>query len=150
MKIGQKIKAVRCHRNMTQKALGEAIGYPESSADIRIAQYEAGNRRPSSETLIDIAAVLQLSPAVFIGDCEPNDFYSVMQSLYWLEGGLDEALEVVEKICSELLRWEAMVSLVERGAATEEQGKDWILSWPERYKERYHKVEEEKDGTKMD
>lgn len=56
--LGTAIKEVRTRRNMTQKALGLALGFKESSADIRVAQYESGKRIPKSELLRKIEKVL--------------------------------------------------------------------------------------------
>lgn len=37
MTIGERIKRVRMKRGMTQKELGIALGFPDRSADVRIA-----------------------------------------------------------------------------------------------------------------
>lgn len=38
--IGTRIKYLRMKHGMTMKYLGQIIGFPPSSADVRIAQYE--------------------------------------------------------------------------------------------------------------
>ena len=38
MAIGERIKYIRNLKNFTQKYLGQLIGFPEKTADIRIAQ----------------------------------------------------------------------------------------------------------------
>ena len=43
MAISERIHFFRLMRGMTQKYLGTAIGFPEKSADVRLAQYETGN-----------------------------------------------------------------------------------------------------------
>ncbi|MFR7616363.1 MAG: helix-turn-helix domain-containing protein, partial [Faecalibacillus intestinalis] len=50
MKLGARIRKIRMFRNITQKELGRRLGYGESSADVRIAQYESGQRTPKQET----------------------------------------------------------------------------------------------------
>ena len=40
MAIGERIHFFRTLRGMTQKYLGMALGFPEKSADVRLAQYE--------------------------------------------------------------------------------------------------------------
>ena len=40
MAISERIHFFRLMRGMTQKYLGTAIGFPEKSADVRLAQYE--------------------------------------------------------------------------------------------------------------
>ena len=42
MAIGERIHFFRTMRGMTQKYLGMALGFPEKSADVRLAQYENG------------------------------------------------------------------------------------------------------------
>ena len=46
MAIGERIHFFRTLRGMTQKYLGTSIGFSESQADVRIAQYETGKRNP--------------------------------------------------------------------------------------------------------
>ena len=56
MAIGERIHFFRLLRGMTQKYLGMALGFPEKSADVRLAQYETGSRTPKavSYTHLDV------------------------------------------------------------------------------------------------
>ena len=56
--IGEKLRYLRRKNNLTQKQLGMAVGFPENTADIRIAQYEANARIPREELLRKLAQVL--------------------------------------------------------------------------------------------
>lgn len=47
MKLGEKIRYFRRKAELTQKQLGIMLGFTESNADVRIAQYESGIRKPS-------------------------------------------------------------------------------------------------------
>ena len=49
MAIGERIRFFRNLRGMTQKLLGIQVGFPEKTADIRIAQYESGTRTPKED-----------------------------------------------------------------------------------------------------
>ena len=49
MAIGERIRFFRNLRGMTQKYLGTVVGFPEETADIRMAQYESGSRTPKSD-----------------------------------------------------------------------------------------------------
>ena len=49
MAIGERIRFFRNLRGMTQKYLGQVVGFPEKTADIRMAQYESGSRTPKAE-----------------------------------------------------------------------------------------------------
>ena len=46
MAIGERIHHFRLLRGFTQKYLGQQLGFSESQADVRIAQYEKGARGP--------------------------------------------------------------------------------------------------------
>ena len=49
MAIGERIHFLRNLRGMTQKYLGQAVGFPEKTADVRMAQYESGTRTPKAD-----------------------------------------------------------------------------------------------------
>ena len=84
MTIGQRIKRIRQHRGMTQKYLGMMMGFPESAADVRIAQYERGSRVPKPAVINRLAAVLGVSPAVFSPTvCLSRD--DLMPSIFLME-----------------------------------------------------------------
>ena len=48
MATGERIRFFRTLRGMTQKYLGLLLGFPESSADVRLAQYESEDRTPKA------------------------------------------------------------------------------------------------------
>ena len=50
MAIGERIHFFRLLRGMTQKYLGMALGFPEKSADVRLAQYENRIKNPLRRT----------------------------------------------------------------------------------------------------
>ena len=52
MAIGERIHFFRILRGMTQKYLGTIVGFPERSADVRLAQYETGTRKPKADLLL--------------------------------------------------------------------------------------------------
>ena len=54
MAIGERIRRIRIFRKMTQSQLGEAVGL----SDVRIRQYEIGNRTPKEEMIEKIAKAL--------------------------------------------------------------------------------------------
>lgn len=75
---------------MTQKQLGIAVGFPENSADIRIAQYERGSRLPKAELIEKLAETLNVSPAALtVPDIEtPNgiiQMFFALEDIYGLE-----------------------------------------------------------------
>ena len=62
MAIGERIRFIRNLRGMTQKWLGQAVGFPEKTADVRMAQYESGSRTPKEDLVKALANVLEVSP----------------------------------------------------------------------------------------
>ena len=62
MAIGERIRFIRNLRGITQKWLGQAVGFPPKTADVRMAQYESGSRTPKEDLVKAIANVLEVSP----------------------------------------------------------------------------------------
>lgn len=58
--FGRKLKHLRQKNHLTQKELGMALGFPEDSADVRIAQYEADTRKPRDEILVKMSKTLNV------------------------------------------------------------------------------------------
>ena len=63
MAIGERIRFIRNLKGMTQKYLDQIIGFPEKTADIRMAQYESGTRTPKADVTEALAQALDISPA---------------------------------------------------------------------------------------
>ena len=69
---------------MTQKYLGQMVGFPEKTADIRMAQYESGSRSPKAELTENLAGVLGVSPlALSVPDID--SYLGLMHTLFTLE-----------------------------------------------------------------
>ena len=84
MAIGERIHFFRTMRGMTQKYLGMALGFPEKSADVRLAQYENGSRTPKADVTAALAQVLDVSPKAL--DVPDIDSYTgLMHTLFTLE-----------------------------------------------------------------
>lgn len=84
MAIGERIRFFRNLRGMTQKYLGTVVGFPEKTADIRMAQYESGSRTPKSDLTNSLAEVLGVSPLAL---SVPNidSYLGLMHTLFALE-----------------------------------------------------------------
>ena len=84
MAIGERIKFIRTMRGMTQKILGAAIGFPEKTADIRLAQYESGTRAPKEDVTIALANALEVAPqALAVPDID--NYIGLAHTLFALE-----------------------------------------------------------------
>ncbi len=58
---GQTMKFCRRVSGITQKELGILLGFSNDTADVRVAQYEAGIRKPKPEMTDKIARLLNVS-----------------------------------------------------------------------------------------
>ena len=84
MAIGERIRFFRMLRGMTQKYLGMTVGFPEKSADVRLAQYENGSRSPKADLTAALAEVLDVSPqALSVPDID--SYTGLMHTLFTLE-----------------------------------------------------------------
>ena len=62
MAIGERIRFFRNMKGITQKYLGMVVGFPERSADVRMAQYETGSRTPKADLTKTLAGFFDISP----------------------------------------------------------------------------------------
>ena len=84
MAISERIHFFRTMRNMTLKYLGTVIGFPEKSADVRLAQYENGTRKPKADLTAALAEALDVSPqALDVPDIDSE--IGLMHTLFALE-----------------------------------------------------------------
>ena len=84
MAIGERIRFFRVLRGMTQKFLGIRVGFPERSADVRLAQYETGTRTPKADLTAALAKELDVSPrALNVPDIDTE--VGLMHTLFALE-----------------------------------------------------------------
>ena len=84
MAIGERIHHFRLLRGYTQKYLGQQLGFSESQADVRIAQYEKGARSPKENYLNALADIFEISPhALAVPDID--SYVGLMHTLFTLE-----------------------------------------------------------------
>lgn len=146
MAIGERIRFIRNLRGMTQKWLGQAVGFDEKTADVRMAQYESGTRTPKADLTKFLAHVLDVSPyALDVPDIDSD--IGLMHTLFALEDlrGLQIA-EIEGEVClrldksegrtyNEMLKmltaWHEQAAKLEAGEITKEQYDQWRYRYPE-------------------
>ena len=151
MAIGERIRFFRNLRGMTQKYLGIAVGFPERTADIRMAQYESGTRTPKADLTENLAHVLEVSPqALTVPDIDSD--YGLMHTLFALEDlrGLKIG-EIDGEICLRLdtsdfnrynrlfqmwSAWRKEAAKLEVGEITKEGYDHWRYTYPQVEAER--------------
>ena len=147
MAIGERIHYFRNLKGMTQKQLGMAIGFRESTADVRIAQYETGTRTPKAEVTAALAHVLGVSTlALTVPDIDT--YIGLMHTLFSLEDtyGLqidklgDEYCLRLNKqhpayltMLNMLIPWQEESQKCKTGEITEDDYNHWRYMYPEQY-----------------
>ena len=123
MAIGERIHFFRKMRGMTLKYLGMLIGFPEKSADVRMAQYETGTRTPKADLTRALAAAFEVSPdALTIPDIDTD--IGLMHTLF--------ALEDLRGLTIEMLSaWEEQAEKLKAGEITKEDYDRWRYTYPE-------------------
>ena len=146
MAIGERIHFFRLLRGMTQKYLGMALGFPEKSADVRLAQYETGSRTPKADLTAALAEVLDVSPhALSVPDID--SYVGLMHTLFTLEDnyGLkvseqdgELALQVdfrknkdAARLHKMLWTWREQAAKLEAGEISQEEYDRWRYHYPE-------------------
>ena len=72
--IGGKIKRIREHLGLSQKQLGLRCGFSESTADVRIRQYESNKKVPREKALKTLCYALEIEEhALFDADLLPKN-----------------------------------------------------------------------------
>lgn len=145
MAIGERIHFFRGLRGMTQKHLGMAIGFPEKSADVRIAQYESGSRVPKADVTGQLAEVLDVSPAALTVP-DIDSYLGLMHTLFALEDRYGLRIgEIDGELCLRLDRhnseysalfkmfyaWQKQALDLEKGNQSKEDYDHWRYHYPE-------------------
>ena len=146
MAIGERIRFLRNLRGMTQKYLGTAVGFPEKTADIRLAQYEAGTRTPKADLIEKLAEVLDVCPMAL--DVPDIDSYNgLMHTLFALEDIYGLKIDKLDgEVCirldknkgttfatlfEDLSAWQKEAEEYRNGEISKEEYDAWRYSYPE-------------------
>lgn len=146
MATGERIHFFRNLRGMTQKYLGMMVGFPERSADIRLAQYESETRTPKAEIMEKLAGVLDVSPkAIDLPDID--SYIGLMHTFFALEDRYGLKIgEIDGELCLRLDKskgsdylnlldmftsWQKEAAKLEVGEITKEEYDQWRYKYPE-------------------
>jgi len=146
MAIGERIRFFRNKKGVTQKYLGQVVGFPERSADVRMAQYETGSRTPKADLTRTLAGFFEVSTdALTVPDIDSD--IGLMHTLFALEDirGLTIG-EINGEICLRLDKsrgktyvdmlemlsaWAEQAKKLEAGEITREEYFEWKVNWPQ-------------------
>ena len=150
MSVGGRIRKARMFRNLSQRELGLLAGFTPGTADVRIAQYELGIRKPREALLRKLAEVLDVSYSALQ---EPSIYTEedIMQTLFELddmmpvtvhtlegapgEGAFDEDDRYVVELGDHLLdrhlkEWQLRKRELAAGEISTDEYMNWKLNWP--------------------
>ena len=135
MAIGERIHFFRLLRGMTQKYLGMSLGFPEKSADVRLAQYETGSRTPKADLTAALAEVLDVSPhALSVPDID--SYVGLMHTLFTLEDNYGLQVDFrknkdAARLHEMLWAWREQAAKLEAGEISQEEYDRWRYHYPE-------------------
>ena len=153
MAIGERIHFFRLLRGMTQKYLGMSLGFPEKSADVRLAQYETGSRTPKADLTAALAEVLDVSPhALSVPDID--SYVGLMHTLFTLEDNYGLKVSDLDgEICLKvdvrknkdaaqlhemLWTWREQAAKLEAAEISQEEYDRWRYHYPEHDSSQIH------------
>lgn len=146
MAIGKRIRFFRNRKGMTQKQLGELLGFLGKTSDVRMAQYESESRTPKQDLVKEMAHLLDVSPRA-ITVPEIDSYIGLMHTLFALEDmyGLKIG-EIDGEVCLRLDKfagttyttmfdmfhaWQKQAARMEQGEITKEEYDQWRYKYPE-------------------
>ena len=145
MAIGERIRFFRNLKGMTQKYLGVKLGFPEKTADLRMAQYESGSRTPKEDLTNELAELFGVSAsALNVPDIE--SYNGLMHTLFALEDlyGIKVA-EINGEVCLTLDKdtggnyitmfemfsaWKDQAEKLKNGEISKEEYDNWRYNYP--------------------
>jgi transcriptional regulator with XRE-family HTH domain len=146
MAINERIRYIRNLRGATLRWLGMSVGFPERTADIRMAQYESGSRKPKADLTAAIANSLEVAPeALSVPDIDT--YKGLIHTLFALEDmyGL-KVSEINGEICltldkqarqsssyslyCDLREWLEISNQLEKGEITKAEYDEWRYNYP--------------------
>ncbi len=146
MAIGERIRFFRNLKGMTQKYLGIQVGFPEKTADIRMAQYESGSRTPKADLTNNLAKVFEVSTSA-LNVPDIDSYNGLMHTLFTIEDLY--GLKITDKdgeICLHLDKgmginyltmfdmfsaWKEQSEKLKNGEITKEEYDNWRYNYPE-------------------
>ena len=121
MAIGERLRFFRKLRGMKLKELGLQLGFPEKSADVRMAQYEAETRTPKAELTAALANALEDTCGLRVEEADGEICLGVDASQGARAASLREMLRA----------WREQAARLEAGEITREEYDRWRYRYPE-------------------
>lgn len=165
MAIGQRIKFFRKRKGMTQKQLGELLGFKGRTSDVRMAQYESEARVPKQDLVNMMADILGVAPkALTVPDIDTH--LGLLHTLFALEDiyglkisekegevclSLDHDITPLLSDVDTMLRaWQKQSAMLESGEISRDEYDEWRYTYPKQetfqHKMKQHKKNDQNTG----
>ena len=145
MAIGQRIKYFRNRIGMTQKQLGEQLGFKGKTSDVRMAQYESEARVPKIDLVKQMSQIFDINThALTVPDIDTH--IGLMHTLFALEDMyglkvknvdgqpnlcLDSSISTPGSSVDEMLRaWMEQADKLKNGEISKEEYDEWRYQYP--------------------
>ena len=146
MAIGQRIRYFRTRIGMTQKQLGEVLGFLGKTSDVRVAQYESEARIPKENLVKEMAHLFHISPKALTVP-EIDTYIGLMHTLFALEDMYGLTIGEVEgrptltldyslvtpgsTLESSLRSWMEQAKKLKNGEISKDEYDEWRYRYPE-------------------
>lgn len=165
MAIGQRIKFFRKRKGMTQKQLGELLGFKGRTSDVRMAQYESEARVPKQDLVNMMADILGVAPkALTVPDIDTH--FGLLHTLFALEDiyglkisekegevclTLDHDITPLLSDVDTMLRaWQKQSAMLENGEISREEYDEWRYTYPKQETFQYKMKQCKKNNQSTD
>ena len=145
MAIGNRIRFFRKRKGLTQKQLGEMLGFMGKTSDVRMAQYEAEARTPKANLISVMASIFGVSPrSITVPDID--SYVGLMHTLFALEDMYGITITKLDgELCLHLDKslgsgyltlfdyfeaWNEQAEKLHRGKSTKEEYDNWRYNYP--------------------
>ena len=145
MAIGKRIRFFRNRKGMTQKQLGEILGFLGKTSDVRMAQYESEARTPKQDLVKEMANIFDVSPRA-ITVPEIDSYIGLMHTLFALEDMYGLKIKDIDgelRLCLDrnnpsylsmfdmFHAWQQQSAKLENGEISKDEYDEWRYKYPE-------------------
>ena len=142
---GKRIRFFRTKIGLTQKQLGEKLGFTGRTSDVRMAQYESEARSPKQDLINQLAQIFHVdSRALTVPDIDT--YVGLMHTLFALEDMyglkikdidgelclcLDKSNTSFSSLFDMFSSWQQQAEKLEKGEISKDEYDEWRYRYPE-------------------
>ena len=144
MAFGSRLRFFRNRKGLTQKQVGEAVGFKGNISEVRMAQYETEALTPKDPLINQLAAIYGVSPrAIKVPDIDT--YVGLMHTLFALEDTYGLTIDRIDdtdclridreqmnsSLHSYLAAWRDVATRYRSGEISKKEYDDWRYHYPE-------------------